>query len=139
MGRRFLGEGHELHMRWRYLDEGHKLLMGLRYLDEGHELLMRLRYLDEGHELLMGLRYLDEGHELLMGHMAVLHIYLHGQQQREEELVFLIEAPAGNPPDLVRQVLDDVRDAVTGDRTLIRSEGLTRRREWYRITRRMKR
>ena len=52
--------------------------------------------------------------------MAPLHVNLHGQQKRKQELVFLIKSTAGNTPDLVCQVLDDVCDAIAGDGTLVR-------------------
>lgn len=46
--------------------------------------------------------------------MARLQIYLHGQQQSEQQLMTFIKSPAGILPDLSSQEFDDVDDSVLG-------------------------
>lgn len=43
-----------------------------------------------------------------------LQINLHRQEEREQELMPLVEAPTGIPPHLQRQVFDDVVDPPFG-------------------------
>lgn len=58
--------------------------------------------------------YLDKLHEFLMRDMAALKVNLHGQKEREEELVSLIEAPTSVPPDSDSKEADDVTDSYLG-------------------------
>ena len=71
-----------------------------------------------------------------MADAAGLHVHLDGQQQREERLVLLVEAARAVPPQLVRQVVDDVLDALRRAVALLGpvSEGGTRRAARHKVT-----
>lgn len=60
----------------------------------------------------------DEREELLVFEPASLHVDLQRQQQGEEELVLLVQAPCRVPVHLEGHELYDVGDAFAGDGAL---------------------
>ena len=60
----------------------------------------------------------DEREELVVLHLAALHVDLEREQQGEQELVGLVEAPRGVAVHLEGHELDDAHDALAGDGAL---------------------
>ena len=64
----------------------------------------------------------DEGLKLVVFDAAFLQADLERQEQREQELVALVESPAGVLEHFKGQELDDVVDPLGGNGRFVRSE-----------------
>lgn len=58
----------------------------------------------------------DEGEKFFVSNFAVDQVNLEREEQREEELIALIQATHGVFVDAEREIVDDVGDALHGDR-----------------------